>query len=244
LDCVSVFTASVGDASDVLAVLAAPDPADPWSRRAPRQGRPPVTRRYPGLRLALPEATDLDFEGDDAMAEVFWRSAERAARVAREVIRVGLQPWLEAGDMLYGGPWVAERLAGLAPFVDHHPDDVLPVILQVLERGRAFDAIEAFRARHRLQELRAVCGRTWQRADLLLLPTVPTTFTRAQIAEQPVARNLVLGRFTQFANLLDLAAVTVPAGTTRDGRPGGVTLFGPAFTERRLLDAAQDLISS
>ena len=77
----------------------------------------------------------------------------------------------------------------------------------------------------------------------MLLPTVPTTFTRAEIAEEPVARNLVLGRYTQFANLLDLAAVAVPAGTTPDGRPVGVTLLGPAFSEYRLISAAHELIS-
>jgi allophanate hydrolase len=58
-----------------------------------------------------------------------------------------------------------------------------------------------------------------------------------------VARNLVLGRYTQFANLLDLAALAVPAGTTPDGRPVGVTLLGPAFTEARLFAAAQQLIN-
>ena len=58
-----------------------------------------------------------------------------------------------------------------------------------------------------------------------------------------MARNLVLGRYTQFANLLDLAAVAVPAGTTPDGRPVGVTLLGPAFSEDRLLSAAHELIS-
>jgi allophanate hydrolase len=241
LDCVSILSTSLDDAADVLAVLAGPDPADPWSRGAP--AGLPVLGATPGLRFALPEPSDLDFEGDDGMADAFWQCADRAARAAREVVHIRLQPWLEAGDLLYGGPWLAERLAGLAAFLESNPDDVLPVTREVLERGRAFNAVQAFQARHRLQELRAVCGRTWQHADVLLLPTVPTTFTRAEIAEQPVARNLVLGRFTQFANLLDLAALAVPAGTTVDGRPAGVTLFGPAFAEGRLLDAARELTS-
>jgi allophanate hydrolase len=241
LDCISVFSADVDDASDVLAVLAGPDPADPWSRSPPAHG----PHAHPGaaVRCALPAPGDLDHEGDLAMAEAFQRCAEHAARVAREVVRVPLEPLLEAGSLLYGGPWLAERLAGLAGFLDSHRDDVLPLTRGALEGGRGFDAVETFRARHRLQELRAVCGQMWQRADVLLLPTLPTTFTRAQIAEQPVDRNLVLGRFTQFANLLDLAAVAVPAGTTRDGRPAGVTLLGPAFSESRLLDAARQLIT-
>ena len=72
---------------------------------------------------------------------------------------------------------------------------------------------------------------------------MPTTFTRAQLADEPVARNLVLGRYTQFANLLDLAAIAVPAGFTADGRPVGVTLLGPAFSEDRLFAAATELIT-
>jgi allophanate hydrolase len=98
--------------------------------------------------------------------------------------------------------------------------------------------VATFRARHRLQELRAWAARLFARADVLLLPTVPTTFTRAQLAADPLGRNLVLGRWTQATNLLDLAALALPAGTTSDGRPVGVTLVGPAFSEARLLAAA------
>jgi allophanate hydrolase len=157
---------------------------------------------------------------------------------------VPIDPLVEAGDLLYTGPWVAERLAGLEDVLATYPDDVLPVTRAVVERGRDVTAVDAFRGRHRLQELRAQCNRVWARADVLLLPTVPTTFTRAQLAEEPVARNLVLGRYTQFANLLDLAALAVPAGTTADGRPVGVTLLGPAFAEARLFAAASHLITA
>ena len=143
--------------------------------------------------------------------------------------------------MIYTGPWVAERLAGLQGFLAEHPDDVLPVTRAVIERGRDFDAVATFRARHRLQELRAWTDRLWDRIDVLLLPTIPTTFTRAQLAAEPVAHNRTLGRFTQFTNLLDLAAIAVPAGTTTDGRPFGGTVFGPAFAEDRLISAAREL---
>ncbi|QJY44823.1 allophanate hydrolase [Pseudonocardia broussonetiae] len=230
LDCVSVFTHDLDDAADVLAVLAHPDPADPWSR--PVSGYECSSTRIHS-RVLVP--TGLDFEGDTAMEAAFAAVAERAEPVGTTPVG----PLQEAGDLLYTGPWVAERLAGLESFLAEHPDDVLPVTRAVIEAGHGFSAVDAFRGRHRLQELRAWCDRLWDRADALLLPTVPTTFTRAQLAEQPVARNLVLGRYTQFANLLDLAAVAVPAGTTADGRPVGVTLLGPAFSEDRLIATAR-----
>lgn len=239
LDCVSVFAADTDDASDVLGVLAGPDPDDPWSRAAPE----PAGIPRGGLRLLLADEADLDFAGDVASAGVFAAIAEQAGRRAASVRRGRLGPLFEAGDLLYGGPWVAERLAGLAGFLAEHRDDVLPVTRAVIERGREFSAVDAFRGRHRLQELRAWTGRLWQRADVLLVPTVPTTFTRAQIDAEPVARNLQLGRYTQFANLLDLAALAVPVGTTPDGRPVGVTLLGPAFSDGLLLHAANELIT-
>ena len=82
-------------------------------------------------------------------------------------------------------------------------------------------------------------NRAWRDADVLLLPTVPTTFTRAQLAEEPVARNLVLGRYTQFANLLDLAALAYPAGLV-EGLPFGVQLVAPAFTDHQLIDLVRN----
>jgi allophanate hydrolase len=239
LDCVSVFSTDLDDAAAVLAVLAGPDPEDPWSRLCTAAAPVPAGE----LRLLLAEETGLDFAGDTAVAGVFAAVAEQAGRRAAAVSRTPVGPLWEAGDLLYGGPWVAERLAGLAEFLAAHPDDVLPVTRAVIERGHDFSAVDAFRARHRLQELRAWTDRLWERADVLLLPTVPTTFTRAELAAEPVARNLVLGRFTQFTNLLDLAAVAVPVGTTPDGRPVGATLFGPAFAEDRLLHAAHELIT-
>src|SRR4051794_9963015 len=231
LDCVSVFAHSIGDASDVLAVLAGPDPHDPWSRTAPEAH--PLTA---APRLAVPDVAGLGVAPAVRAAQRHY--VEDAVRAGAVVVPVDLEPFLAAGDLLYKGPWVAERLAELEPFLASHPDDVLPITRAVLESGRRFSAADAFRGLHRLQELRARCDRLWADADALLVPTVPTTFTRAEIADDPIGRNLQLGLFTQFANLLDLAAVAVPAGRAPGGRPAGVTLLGPAFSEAVLLDIA------
>jgi len=232
LDCVSVFAHSVDDAADVLAVLVGPDPRDPWSRTAPA-----ADGLAAPARIAVPDLAGLGVTaGIRAALQQYTDDAVRAGAV---VVPVDLEPFLAAGELLYRGPWIAERLADLAPFLEAHPDDVLPVTRAVLESGRRFTAADAFRGLHRLQDLRARCDRLWADADALLVPTVPATFTRAEIADDPIGRNLELGRFTQFANLLDLAAVAVPAGLTADRRPAGVTLLGPAFCEAVLLDIAR-----
>ena len=51
-----------------------------------------------------------------------------------------------------------------------------------------------------------------------------------------------MGRFTNFANLLDLASLAFPAGSV-DGRPFGVMLTGEAFTDRTLAELAHRFAS-
>ena len=238
LDCVSILTATVADAGTVLDVIRGPDARDPWSRPV---GGDASDSPHPHPRTRLAQPTGLNFEGDGAMRDAFDAAVTHATKHVGDLVPTTIDPLLEAGELLYHGPWVAERLAGLETFFGQHPDDVLPIIRQVIEEGRRFTASDAFRAWHRLKELQHWTDQLWQRADLLIMPTVPTTFTVDQIAEEPVRRNMVLGRFTQFVNLLDLAAITVPAGQTTDGRPASVTLIGPAFSETALLSVATRL---
>jgi allophanate hydrolase len=230
LDCVSVFTRELPLAQRVMRVARGPVPEDPWSRAAP-----PEPRRAEQPRVGV--ADSLDFFGDNGQEKAFARFTGEAQIAAA----VDVAPLLEAGDLLYRGPWVAERLTGLGDFLASHPESVLPVTRQVLETGLGWSAADVFRAQHRLRELRAAADRMWQRIDVLVLPTIGTTFTQAEIAEDPIGRNLALGRYTQFANLLDMAAVTVPNGFTADGRPASLTLFGPAFSDDMLMAYAGTL---
>jgi allophanate hydrolase len=50
----------------------------------------------------------------------------------------------------------------------------------------------------------------------------------------PIALNRRLGHYTNFVNLLDCAAVAVPAGFRNDGLSFGVTLVAPAFSDSSL----------
>lgn len=243
LDCPSIHAGSVEDALLVLSVLAGPDPEDPWSRPLPVPAAVPAAVDPGLLRIGVPALLNpdglvpVDPGTDRALADL----VARAEAAGTTIIPVDLEPFLAAGSLLYAGPWVAERLTDLGDFVDAHPEALHQVTAQVLRTGHGHDAVDAFRGLHRLQQLAHVTRSVWRQIDVLLLPTVPTTFTVEEMLADPVTRNSVLGRFTTFVNLLDLAALAVPAGRTAAGRPFGVTLVGPAGADAMLAAIAVGL---
>ena len=70
--------------------------------------------------------------------------------------------------------------------------------------------------------------------DMLLLPTAPTAYKIADVLADPIRLNSNLGLYTNFANLMDLSALAVPAGFSPEGLPFGVTLIAPACHENAL----------
>lgn len=137
---------------------------------------------------------------------------------------VDLAPFHRAGDLLYGGPWLAERTATLQPLLDAHPERVDPTVRAVIGRGAAYSGVEVFEALHELNELRRLLVAWWATVDALVVPTIDHAPTLTEVAGNPIGVNLRLGRHTTFANLLGLAAIAVPAATG----VGGVTVLGPA----------------
>jgi allophanate hydrolase len=214
LDCVSVFAPDVAGAAAVMRVL----------RDGPSGGV------VAAPRLGVPKA--LEFFGDTGQEKAF---VSRVATLA--TVAVDTEPLHEAGDLLYRGPWVAERYAA----VGDHLDAMLPVTRSIIEAGAAFSAVDLWRGLYRLAELKCEADRMWERIDVLIVPTVGTTYTQAEVAADPIGRNLNLGYYTQFANLLDMAAVTVPNGFTADGRPASLTLLGPAHSDETLALLAASL---
>jgi allophanate hydrolase len=238
LDCVSLLTADVAGAARLLDVASGRDPRDPYSRVPPpaAAGRP--ARGAAGARLAVPRPEQLTFCGDRAAARAWERARERAIALGWELAEIDFEPFAEAASMLYGGPRVAERYASVGAFIAAHPREIDPIVRRIVMAGRDFGAVEAYRDAQRLAELRRATHPVWESADAMLLPTAPTHYTAAEIAEEPIGRNALLGIYTNFVNLLDLCAVAVPAGTRADGLPFGVSLVAPAGAERALLALA------
>jgi allophanate hydrolase len=231
IDCVTIFATTAADAARVLDCAAGFDAEDPQSRRL---GNQPLT----GLRFGLPRAAQLEFFGDREYERLFHAAVARLESLGGRPVEVDFAPFLEAARLLYEGPWVAERYAAVGEFLEAHPDSVLPVTRRIIAGGKARLAVDAFRAQYRLAELKRRSEAAWSQVDVLLTPTAGTIYTIAAVEADPVTLNSNLGYYTQFMNLLDLSGVAVPAGRRTDGLPFGVTLVGPAGTERALLALA------
>ena len=242
LDCVSVLAPSVGRARAVLGVLAESDPRDPYSRTLPITPDSWSTDGRQALRIGLPRAADLRFFGNDGYRRAFQAAVQGLAKIGWTPAQVDYAPLREAAQLLYSGPWVAERLVALTPFIDEHPASMLPVTRQIIARGREYSAADCFRAAYRLEELRVLCDAVWEEVDLLMVPTAGTIYTLDEVAADPLATNTNLGYYTNFVNLLDLCAVAIPCARTTGGLPFGVTLIARAGADGELLSAAERLM--
>ena len=239
LDCVSVFALNAMDAETVFDVCAVFDAADGYAR--PALPGPLPVNDLAGLRIAVPRPGVLETECDAGVLAAHGRA--RAALVAQGAIavEVDIAPLLEAALLLYEGPWVAERYSAIRTFFDATPEAVHPVVRTIIARARDYDARATFEADYRLMNLRRAAESIWQACDALLLPTAPTHYTIDAVLADPIATNSRLGRYTNFVNLLDLAAVAVPAGLGESGLPVGVTLLAPAHADRFLLSVSAHL---
>src|SRR3984893_3359594 len=238
LDCVSVFCLTAEDAETVFSIAAGYDRNDPDSRVL-RPGKA-IASTY---RIGIPAPQNL--EGvDHGYLALFDQAIERLAALGHTLIEVDIQPFLQTAQLLYGGPWVAERFASVGHFVKEHPEAVHPVVRDIILGGEKYSAVDAFYGQYALEKFRQETSDTWNVVDFLLLPTAPGIFRIEEVESDPVTLNSRLGVFTNFLNLLDLAGVAVPAGFRADALPFGITFVGQTFTDRALLGLAASYLAS
>lgn len=230
LDCVSIFALTVDDATTVANVVGQFDPADGYSRTAPT----PPTYFSKTPRFAIPE--NPEWFGDTA-AEAAWLSTlEHIRSLDIELISLDFTPMFELARLLYGGPWVAERHAAIAEFMQSHRDDMNDVVRGIIEKAADYSATDAYRAEYLRAELAREIQTLMSSVDALLVPTSPRHPTFAEVDADPVGVNSQLGTYTNFVNLADCSALALPAVMRTDGLPFGITLIAPAWQDAALAE--------
>ena len=240
LDCITVFARDLGLARTITELASGPSAADPLSREPAAHVALP-----PRPRVAVPTAEHL--AGLAAgWREAFAAATETLAASGVAITEVDIAPWLRAAELLYGGAFVAERFAAVGAHIEAHRgligSDLDPTVAGIVLAGAEPTAAQWAADSAKLARLGAQGRAALEGCDALLTPTTTGHPTLAEVAADPVGVNSRLGRFTNFANLLDLASLAVPAGTV-DGLPFGVMFTGPAFSDRALAELAGRLLA-
>jgi aspartyl-tRNA(Asn)/glutamyl-tRNA(Gln) amidotransferase subunit A len=262
LDQVGPIARTVADAAACLEVIAGHDPRDSTSLPEPAPSilaslDDGVEGRRIGIVRELVDGAAPDVTAAvDRAAAVLEGAGATVFEVSIPEVRLGLSAYYliapaEASSNLarYDGVRYGLRVDG---------DDVTAMNVATRTRGFGdevkrrimlgtfalsagyYDAYYGRAQRVRTLMLRAF-GAAYERADLLLGATAPTTaFELGSKTTDPMAMYLS-DVFTIPSNLTGEAAVTVPFGRGDDGLPIGVQILGPARGEPMIFAAAQVL---
>jgi len=227
LDCVSVFTHTVEAAAAVLALIEGSDADDAYSRFEPGPAALPSR-----LRVGVPHAPR--FFGDAGYEAAFEAALASLRALGHEPVAIDFEPLHAVAELLYSGPWVAERHAVVERLLATDPDALDPSVRRVIEAAGNYSATDAFRGQYRLRAAQRDAAALWQQLDLLMVPTAPGHPRFTEVDADPLGVNALLGSYTNFVNLLGWCALALPAGFTAVGLPFGVTFIGPANADAAL----------
>ncbi len=246
-DCVTVFARDLGTAERAMGVLAGGGGRRQWPGNIPLAAPTSPKVAVPAELPAL----------DDSWRKAFGHAVERAHAVGIETVEIDLTAFLAAARLLYEGALVAERWDAVGQFIaDATPNDAVdPTVAAIISGADRFSAVDLLRDRARVEELRRQAMAQLSGCDALLVPTAPRHPTIAEVDADPIGVNAAMGTYTNFCNLFDMCAISIPAGTVDEGHRGiaqfGVTVLAPAFHDavvadlaRRMSDAGDDIAPS
>ncbi|TPX18510.1 uncharacterized protein E0L32_011623 [Thyridium curvatum] len=231
LDCVSIFSLTAEDASLVLSVVEGFDSQDAYSR-----SRPDDVLEVPLTEPTVAICADPPWFGKVEQKEAYEIALNKARSLGWKLVPVDFTKLFALAQLLYEGPWVAERYQAIRDFIETaNPEDMDPVVRGIILKAREFSAADAFEAEYQRQDLTRGIELAFAAYDFLLVPTAPAFPTMDDLAREPVKENSQLGTYTNFVNFLDWTALSVPAGFRSDGLPFGVTLIARRWQDYCLL---------
>lgn len=236
-DCVTVLARDLGTATVATRVMSGYDGADIRSRVWPADV-PLAASTSP--HLAVPRSEDLVALSPD-YRDAFDRTVTGLATKGMTYAEVDISVLLDAAMLLYDGAIVAQRYSAVGEFLATEPASADPTVARIVggaaepSAHRYVDDLATIAAgkRHAAMLLDGFDG--------LLLPTTTEHPTIAAVQTDPLGINRRMGTFTNFCNLLDMAAVAVPGEATSDGSPFGVMVVVPGFDDQVAVDIASKL---
>ena len=199
-----------------------------------------LDRDLKGLRVAWSE--DLGYAAvDRQVLKVTEAAAKTFATLGCAVEEA--HPEIRSPESAFSTIAAARIAAALQDKVEEWKDQIEPLLVRFVERGRTISATEYVRACLKQEELWEEMFPFFEKYNLLLTPTVAVPpfeigiIGPREIAGRKVAPNGWIA-FTYPFNMTGQPAASVPCGWTEDGLPIGLQIVGRRFDDITVLRAA------
>ena len=236
LDCLSIFALTATDADTVFQLTQGLDSDHSFARDpALRPESLPVYDAPQSFRFGVPRPEQRKFFGNGEVKTRYEAAIATLTALGGTGIEIDYTPFLQANELLFNGAWVAERYASVGRFIEANPAAAFPITQQILMKAKTLTAVAAFEGLYAVEALKKTVQPLWDEIDCLVVPTTGTAYRIDEIEADPLQLNANLGYYTNFVNLLDLAAIALPNGFQSNGIPTGVTLIAPPWHEAYLV---------
>lgn len=241
---VGSLTTTVADTARLLDVMAGPDPRD-------RTCLPPPGLTYEsaltgttcrGLRAAW--TLDLGFARVDPEIARITETAARRFMTAAELTPIDAAVTLDDYIAIYARLEGADKFVGLDPALwQERLHELDPLVAPGFAQAREVTLPKAARIETQRRALVHQIATWFDKFDLLLTPMIGIPAFSAEgpmpteINREPVHGGMAVIH-GMLANLVNLPAISVPAGLTGSGLPVGLQVIAPRFREDLLLAAA------
>jgi len=227
----NVMTLTVADGVLATRVMIGYDPNDPLSRPEADSFDLKLSVLPTQFRFGVPSRGTRIFASDTEAERLFDEAIARLQGMGGDVVELDFTPFYAAAKMLYEDAFIARRYANLQTFFDAHEAELFPATREIIGWGRRYSGADVFVAQQTLARHAQTIRHMTAGLDIVVTPTTPTTFTVEQMLSDNIRLNAMLGTYTNFVNLLDMCAVTVPMGFRADGQPLGISFVGRALED-------------
>jgi Asp-tRNA(Asn)/Glu-tRNA(Gln) amidotransferase A subunit family amidase len=158
------------------------------------------------------------------------RSGSR--RRAAYVEEIEAPPSFAAGQASFWRLLAIKGASGHREALEKRPETFSPKTREFLEKGLTMPAPDYVRAKEVQRRMRNESAEIFERFDVILVPTAPTTAPAGlESTGDPIFNN----PWSMTGN----PAVSLPSGLSESGLPLAIQLVGSSFAEGRLLAIAQ-----
>ena len=210
--------------------------------RAGRPGAIGAAQPPAALRIGVPAGHFVD-ECEASIEAAFRAALARLEAAGHRIVPIDFEEAAEAFKLWNAGGTVgAELYAFLNAELPDWIPELDPNVGRRMQLAATISQDEVARRKSAFDALAARAARHFEALDVIATPTVPCPPPRIEEVSDPDgyrAHNLRLLRNTHTANLLQLCAITQPAGKDALGLPVGLQLMGAPMADDRLFEAAR-----